>query len=155
MGYTLTQVAYEADSDIPLVKATLTAKKGAQSTPGIGPYSCWAGVAVPYTRNGYKYSIRCSQSRNEIWGPSPYKNQWVKYHGEISAIAQVISAYWEESGTDVKAAAVYIELSPCENCSEALTNLLPDKTTVYYSFPYTKNGVADWEAAAKKLCQAN
>ena len=47
---------------------------------------------------------------------------------------------------------VYIELRPCEaNCMQALQNILPDGTTVYYSFLHPTE-VEEWKRSAHELC---
>jgi deoxycytidylate deaminase len=144
---------YATDSDNDLVNEVLAAKRRhARTVRGYGPLSCWAGVI--YRARGTKHLMfGCSQDHNHIDGTSPYKNQYVKYHGEIAAIANAIETINEGSygGGDIPVGPIYIELSPCDRCGDALKNLLPDQTDVYYSFDYATEMDA-WEQAAKGLC---
>jgi len=150
---TLTQVPYDMYSDNDIVRTTLQTKKLSQSNVGTGPLSCWAGVGFFI---GPTMSIQTgfSQMRNELEF-SPYKNSWVKYHGELSGLANAIEVIMQSGhaqGIIFPVVGVYIEMSPCPKCLPALQNLLPDGITVMYSFDYaTQKG--DWEAAAKALCK--
>jgi hypothetical protein len=144
---------YAKDSENYLVSTVLAAKRQhAREKTGYGPLSCWAGV-IYRARGTDHLMFGCSQDQNHIDGTSPYKNQYVKYHGEIAAIANAIETInrGSFSGGDIPVGPVYIELSPCDRCGDALKNLLPDQTDVYYSFDY-KSELADWEKAAKGLC---
>ncbi|HEX5357641.1 MAG TPA: hypothetical protein VFW93_15625 [Aquabacterium sp.] len=151
---TLLQTPYDINAQNDLVRTTLLTKKISQSHPGIGPHSCWAGIAF-YQNGEIKIQTGFSQMKNEL-EQSPYKNSWVKYHGELAGLAQaieVIMGNGHQSGQLFPIVGVYIEMSPCGKCGPALQNLLPDGTTVLYSFDYATQKAA-WEKAATDLCKA-
>ncbi len=148
----LIQVAYDPASNNELVNLTLQTKVVSQSDVGIGPVSCWAGVA--YRSNGVdKIATGFSQMKNDLAGTSPYKNSWVKYHGELAALAQALYIIEQEgfTGGALPILAVYIEMSPCQNCMPHIQGMLPDGTDVYYSFDYATES-ANWVTAARALC---
>lgn len=87
---TLSKVPYDLNADNELVRGTLQTKKMSQVHPGIGPHSCWAGVAY-FTGTRMGLQTGCSQMKSDL-EYSPYKNQWVKYHGELSGLCQAIEA---------------------------------------------------------------
>lgn len=150
----LVQVDYGTHSPYALVAETLRTKRASQSDRGIGPLSCWAGISYGQDSQ-LKLATGFSQMKNELEGVSPYKNQWVKYHGELAALANAIEVVnsGSFSGGRLPIFDVYVEMSPCPKCRPALDNLLPDGTTVYYSFDYATQKDA-WEKAARTLCKA-
>ncbi len=150
----LVQVPYDLNSGNEIVAATLQTKKMSQMHPGIGPHSCWAGVGYILTQNPVmQIQTGFSQMKNDL-EYSPYKNDWVKYHGELSGLNHAIEAIMN-SGHAVKhvfpIVGVYVEMSPCPRCKPALQNLLPDGTTVMFSFNYETEKSA-WLQAASDLC---
>lgn len=149
---TLSKVPYDLNADNELLRVTLQTKKMSQIHPGIGPHSCWAGVAY-FTGQQMGLQTGFSQMKNDL-EYSPYKNQWVKYHGELSGLCQAIEAIARSGNTSglLPIVGVYIEMSPCGRCGPALQNLLPDGITVLYSFDYATEKAA-WEAAATALCR--
>lgn len=153
MAYQLLKVPYDIDSDNEIVRTTLQTKKLSQMHTGIGPVSCWAGVGFVV---GSELSIQTgfSQMKNDL-EYSPYKNRWVKYHGELSGLVNAIEAIMRgghDPGREFPIVGVYIEMSPCPKCQPAVENLVPDGTTVMYSFDYATEKNA-WETAAKNLCK--
>jgi len=150
----LIQVPYDHYSDNEIVRTTLQTKKLSQDNHGVGPHSCWAGVGYMLGGGELRIQTGFSQMRNEL-EMSPYKNDWVKYHGELSALANAIEAMSNQghpAGQEFPIVGVYIEMSPCPKCAPALNNLLPDKTTVMYSYDYATQK-SDWEKAATVLCK--
>lgn len=154
MAITLTQVAYDMASSNELVSTTLQTKKASQFYHGIGPASCWAGVAY-YDGTQPAIATGFSQMKNELDGTSPYKNQWVKYHGELAAIARAIEIIRGGGVTSglLPILGVYVEMSPCPRCAPNIGGLLPDGTTVFYSFDYATES-ATWLSESKKLCKS-
>ena len=153
MTITFEQVDYDMNSKMEIVATTLQAKVASQSDHGIGPASCWAGIS--YLSGGSAtITTSFSQMQQQLEGESPYKNDWVKYHGELGAISQAlwsIEASGFTSGT-LPILSVYVEMSPCSKCMPNILGLLPDGTVVYYSFDYETQS-ADWLSASKKMCK--
>jgi hypothetical protein len=92
--------------------------------------------------------------KNELES-SVYKNSWVKYHGELSALNNAIESIMRSGhliGQLFPIVGVYIEMSPCQKCAPALQNLVPDGTTVMYSFDY-QTEKEKWVDEATKLCR--
>jgi len=150
---TLTQVPYDINSQNDIVRTTLQTKRLSQMNPGTGPHSCWAGVAY-FFQNELKLQTGFSQMKMELEF-SPYQNSWVKYHGELSCLANALQEIMDNGhspGQFFPILGVYVEMSPCSKCGPALANLLPPFTSVFYSFNYETER-AQWQTAATALCR--
>ncbi|RCX04183.1 MULTISPECIES: PH domain-containing protein [Kosakonia] len=150
----LVQTPYNLRSGYPIVRRTLEDKKKLVKQDGFGPESCCA--TVEYTlRGNARYAFGNSQMRIEM-PPDIYTNNWVKLHGEMAALIAAIRRIENAGNGDeqLPITSVYIELRPCEaNCMQALQNILPDNTTVYFSFLHPDQ-VDEWKQSARALCAA-
>jgi hypothetical protein len=151
------RVAYSAYRDEKMARLCLTLKRRharLHDIRGVGRYSCWA--CVEYLDGGRKkYIFGNSQFRNPVIA-GIYKHDWVRYHGEASAVARVLDKCQTRlRRLNVTIAdlvpKIYIELKPCRNCEPLLYNINPN-LVVFYSFEYPDE-VRAWRAAARQLCR--
>lgn len=149
----LTPVAYRLDSPRGSVQACLQ-KKQEVAAPraegginGIGAVSCCSYVS--YVRSNGTHDNVFGNSRIRV----PFRVEGVEVrlacvHGELTALWNVLE---DEGGLTFTILEMYIEMSPCRNCVQALTNLLPENQEVLYSFDWETQR-HDWMAAAQALC---
>ncbi|HCB3599312.1 hypothetical protein [Serratia marcescens] len=148
----LVQSEYNIKSGYPIVRRTLEDKKKLIEKPGYGPESCCATIEYQL-RGSTRYAFGNSQMKMEM-PPDIYTHNWVKLHAEMAALVAAIRRIerFDADKEQVPITNVYIELRPCEaNCMQALQNILPDGTTVYYSFLHPTE-VEEWKRSAHELC---
>jgi deoxycytidylate deaminase len=146
----LKKVEYTLDSGIGAVQACLRKKieiTRREQFKGVGPASCCSFISYMDQDGSIKNSMGNSRSRIPYINPKGQQRAACA-HGEMTAIWDAINTCDDVPQTIFE---IYIELSPCPNCLDALNNLLPDGTVVYYSFDYPsqKN---EWESQARQLC---
>nr|WP_306170239.1 hypothetical protein [Xanthomonas oryzae] len=148
----LTKVPYDINSANGVVRACLRKKREvAQSQDdgginGIGAGSCCSFVT--YIKHGGEVDNVFGNSRIRI----PFKVNGVDVanacaHGELTALWNAIA---DEPGIPT-IVEMYIEMSPCSKCQNALNNLLQPGQEIYYSFDHPDE-VEAWKVAAKHLC---
>lgn len=127
-----------------LFKRAVATPGSPQKINGIASASCFSAVSALI--RGEPQMI-FGNSRNKV----PFSAQGVAcVHGECNAIWEAMHLADPEMPTVLE---MYIEMHPCDKCEPFLRNALPANQIVYYSFPYTPDGVAAWTAAAHALCQ--
>ncbi|PDO85656.1 hypothetical protein [Kosakonia pseudosacchari] len=150
----LVQTPYDLNSGYPIVRRTLEDKKKLVKHEGFGPESCCA--TIEYTlRGNSRYAFGNSQMQVEM-PPNIYAHNWVKLHGEMTALVAAIRRIERVDSTSavLPITSAYIELRPCEaSCLPALHNMLPDNITVYFSFLHPTQ-VDQWKQSARALCAA-
>lgn len=147
----LIKVPYDIKSNNPLVSFCLTEKvKHVKNTIGIGPLSCCAAMKFTVGTITDVY-FGNSQLKNHIID-GLYKNDYIKCHGEASAIMSVLDLLGDTVDIAKAVKEVYIEMSPCAaRCAGLLSNLNP-ALNIYYSFDHPTE-VSAWQSAAKTLCK--
>jgi deoxycytidylate deaminase len=145
----LIRKVYDINSPDGAVQACLMAKRNAvHQNKGIGPLSCCSFVSY-LDRNGHPQRVTgISRGGIPFIGKTGPQRKACA-HGELTALWDVIDTY---DGVPQRFLEMYIEMSPCPNCTSALNNILPHDQVVFYSYEYPSEKDA-WETEAKKLCQ--
>ncbi len=149
----LMKVPYDKNSPHVAVRECLAMKrKTSAGIAGIGPASCCSYVIFNHPDRGVDNVFGNSRIRIPFFDKSKQsiseQNSAACAHGELTALWNAIEDC--DGIPDIK--AIYIEMSPCPNCRQALQNLLPPRTIVLYSFNYGLETAA-WTAAAAALCR--